>query len=632
MYWLIAVLLGAVMFVLVLRFIQSGANAPRLIQMTTSALALLAIALPRVMGENLRFLLSILALLSVAVLGVLQFGLAAPAAPILIIVPLLVATIYERRAAFAVLALELVFLGGAGLAFSRQMIMVPFGVGEYSAKLANWAFLMIAVGVLSALAVVIMVRLRRHWATALANLTAAHRDIRHQAETDMLTGLMNRKGHIDRLSRQIATAQRAGQTPLALVLFDLDLFKRVNDRLGHSAGDEVLRAIARRIRDLLPEKVHFARLAGDEFTLLFAGETAREDAHDIAQEITAALQTPIRAGPDTVPVSASVGIACFPQDATTIDGLMRAADLAMYEAKNERATSGGVFYTPDLGQRLTERSQLISEIPEGLARGEFVLHYQPIVGLESGAIHKAEALVRWNHPRLGLLAPDRFIPLAEEALICTAIDDWVLEQVKADMPAIQGRFGPDFRIATNVSPTRFATSNSQQLAEWVAQFADARARGQNIIIEFTESALLRLDSEVREGLTSIRSEKFQIALDDFGAGNSSLIYLLDQEFDYIKIDRAITAKLPEHARARAVLEFIMSFSGKLGAKIVAEGIETPGQLQALRAAGCAFGQGFLFSPPRPLEEFLAAVPPATPPSAPPAAIPPASARHAEGTG
>ena len=610
LFRLIAVLLSAVILIVLFRFVQYGVTVPRLVQLGVCLIALAAVTAPGKLHERLRAGVAIGGLFIVVSMGLAQSGLASPEVPILISAPLLVAVIFGRRAAHWVLIAELVVVACVASGYAVGLFSVPVSAAHYSSELPNWVFLMLSVAMMGGAQILVIAGLREHWSATAQELARTRDEAERQPRIDSLTGVANRAGLIARLEARLEAGEAARdwasieERRLALVFIDLDRFKTINDRLGHAAGDELLRRVALRLRGLVSSQTHVARLAGDEFTLLFEGPGARDAALDTAQAILEMMRRPLELGSDRLYMSASIGLALYPEDETSVDGLLGAADRAMYQAK-ARGGAQIVAFSADIGRRERERSALIAEIPAGIERGEFRLHYQPILDLASGAVVKAEALVRWQHPRHGLILPGQFLPVAEQAMMVERIDDWVLSQVSRDLAQLRAGFGAGFAVSLNVSPLRLLAPESAARAAWCAQLVDCVAAGNEIVLEITESALLSLDEAAAECLKALRAAGLRLALDDFGAGYSSLIYFLRHEFDYIKIDRALTAALPDPARAGAIIEALVGLTERLGCQVIAEGIETPAQLAALRAMGCGLGQGFYFARPMSLEALLA---------------------------
>jgi len=420
--------------------------------------------------------------------------------------------------------------------------------------------------------------------------------IQRQANFDPLTQLPNRRLFLDRLAQEIAKSRRANLT-LALLLIDLDEFKEVNDTLGHDVGDILLQEAGRRIRHCVRDADTVARLGGDEFTVLLT-ELTDHTTHveDIAQKIIARLAEPYQLGNETAYVSASIGITLFPRDAEDIDTLVKHADQAMYAAKKQ-GRNRFCYFTASLQEAAQTRLKLSRELREGVAGNQFTAHFQPIVELSSGRIHKAEALLRWQHPTRGLVDPMSFIPLAEETGLINAIGAWMFSESAQRAKAWRGPFGADFQISVNMSPIQFRAAGRMQAEAWLRQLQDIGLSGSNLIVEITESLLLHVHTEVTDLLFRFRDAGIQIAIDDFGTGYSSLSYLKQFPIDYLKIDRSFVRGIETDPNDMALSRAIIVMAHELGLKVIAEGVETGGQRSLLAAAGCDYAQGYLFAQP-----------------------------------
>ena len=428
------------------------------------------------------------------------------------------------------------------------------------------------------------------------------------SELDILTGLPNRPGMVRHIGRMLledrANTGPHGKRNLALILVDVDDLKQVNDRFGHAIGDFVLRQFADRLRSGLDAADFLARQSGDEFALVLAGPDAGRRARALAERLHREIASPFLGDYGQVHLRASVGMAVCPEDAADSSALIAAADQALFVAKS----SGGnriVAYDDEIGRRARDRLRLMDELQEGLARGELRLLYQPVVDLSSGRIVKAEALVRWQHPDLGLLRSGRFIPLAEEGRMIDAIGGWVLAQCCSDLPVLRERFGPEFQLSANVSPKQLSGGTPEEFAALCALVAQAAETGRGLILEITETALLNPAPAMIARLIALQQAGAQIALDDFGAGHTSLRYYLTHDFEYLKIDRAFLRDAPQNSRAVAICETILGFADRLGATAIAEGIETEAQVEMLRKIGCGLGQGYLFAQPLSLSDLVA---------------------------
>lgn len=430
----------------------------------------------------------------------------------------------------------------------------------------------------------------------------AEETIQRQANFDPLTQLPNRRLFLDRLAQEIAKSRRAN-LPLALLLIDLDEFKEVNDTLGHDVGDILLQEAGRRIRHCVRDADTVARLGGDEFTVLLT-ELPDHTMHveDIAQKIIDRLAEPFQLGDEVVYVSASLGITLYPADAADIDTLMKHADQAMYAAKKQ-GRNRFCYFTASLQEAAQTRLRLSRELREAVAGEQFTVHFQPIVELSSGRIHKAEALLRWQHPTRGLVDPMSIIPLAEETGLINAIGDWVFSESAQRAKTWCSEFGADFQVSINMSPVQFRAAGRMQTEAWLSHLQDIGLSGGNLIVEITESLLLNVHADVTDLLFRFRDAGIQIAIDDFGTGYSSLSYLKQFPIDYLKIDRSFVRDIETDPNDMALSRAIIVMAHELGLKVIAEGVETEGQRSLLAAAGCDYAQGYLFAQPLPPDAF-----------------------------
>ncbi len=421
-----------------------------------------------------------------------------------------------------------------------------------------------------------------------------------QANFDTLTGLPNRDMFRDRLNQEMKKSDREA-SPLALLLIDLDKFKEVNDTLGHAVGDLLLQESALRIRACVRGSDTLARLGGDEFTIVLSGISETGNIEDVAQKIVGKLAEPFRLGSEVAYVSASIGITLYPNDATDIDALMKNADQAMYVAKN-KGRNRFSYFTPSLQKEAQNRLHLITDLRGALKNKEFRVHFQPIVELSTGHIHKAEALIRWQHPERGLVYPAEFIPLTEETGLIHEIGDWVFKESVRWAKSWNKHCQDSFQMSVNMSPVQFQKGGNI-CGDWIEYLGGTALTGKNIVVEITEGLLLNAEPEVTYNLLKFFDAGIQVAIDDFGTGYSSLSYLKKFNIDYLKIDRSFVNNLETDPDNMALSEAIIVMAHKLGLKVIAEGVETEAQRNLLAVAGCDYAQGYLFSKPVPPEEF-----------------------------
>ncbi|MEO5935017.1 MAG: EAL domain-containing protein [Duganella sp.] len=421
-----------------------------------------------------------------------------------------------------------------------------------------------------------------------------------QANFDTLTQLPNRRMFHDRLAHDIVKSQRE-RSSLAVLFIDLDHFKEVNDTLGHHQGDILLVDAARRIGACVRKSDTVARLGGDEFTVILStlGQTDRVEL--IAQQILDSLRAPFALGQEQAFVSASIGITLYPDDALDIGDLLKHADQAMYAAKGAGRNRYS-FFTPALQVAALNRMRLTNDLRGALAGGQLALYFQPIVHLESGRVHKAEALIRWNHPQRGVVSPLEFIPLAEASGLICDIGEWVFRESAQWVRRWRREHQADFQVSVNQSPLEFQREDGSYEA-WLEHLRALGLPGQSMVVEITEGLLLDANTAVSNKLLQLRDAGIQVALDDFGTGYSSLSYLKKFDIDYLKIDRSFTRNLAPDSSDMALSGAIIVMAHKLGLKVIAEGVETPEQRDLLAAAGCDYGQGYLFAKPMPAEEF-----------------------------
>ncbi len=421
---------------------------------------------------------------------------------------------------------------------------------------------------------------------------------------DPLTGLPNRQMFLDRLGETVAKARQGMVFYFAVMLLNLDRFKFVIDALGHSMGDLLLQAVAERISAVLREEDAVSRLEGDEFGILVEDIPEIQEAAGGAKRILMALEEPFRINGQDLFVTAGVGISLYPMDGDDPEILLKCADTALYHAK-ELGRNNYQFYTAGLKNAVSERVELESALRKALEREEFQLYYQPQVEIKSGRIVGLEALIRWNHPEMGIVTPDRFIHLAEENGLILPMGDWVLRESCAQSEVWQQKGLMAGRMAVNLSARQFRQPG---LEGKVARILEEGGFDANLLeLELTESLLMQDAAATVHTLWELRSTGVHIAVDDFGTGYSSLSYLKRFRVDRLKIDRSFIRDLTLDVDAGAIVEAVISLAHTLRLKAIAEGVETEEQLEYLRSVGCDEVQGYFFSRPLPAaaaEEFL----------------------------
>jgi diguanylate cyclase (GGDEF)-like protein/PAS domain S-box-containing protein len=420
-----------------------------------------------------------------------------------------------------------------------------------------------------------------------------------QANFDALTGLANRNLFHEHLEHAIAQALRSGRK-LGLMFLDLDGFKWINDTLGHDVGDELLVEVAHRLQHCVREQDTVARLGGDEFTLLINELVDADKLVAIGEKLVNLLREPFALGGGPQHVSGSIGITVYPDDGGDVQTLLKQADIAMYNAK-QAGKNRFRFYAQHMQDDAQLRMRTEAELRAALTQQEFALYYQPIVDTVSGALTGAEALIRWHHPRRGLVAPAEFIPIAEDCGLIAALGEWVIREAARQCQCWQAAGWPVLRLAVNVSPLQFRERGLPGLiAAVLDEFPGLRGR---LLFEITESALMDGSSAVEERMEDIRKLGIGYALDDFGTGFSSLSHLRRFPVDVLKIDCSFISACTENPGDAHLVRAIINMAHGLDIQVTAEGVETEAQLKFLRELACDFVQGALISLPLPAAEF-----------------------------
>jgi diguanylate cyclase (GGDEF)-like protein/PAS domain S-box-containing protein len=424
--------------------------------------------------------------------------------------------------------------------------------------------------------------------------------LRYLAHHDTLTGLPNRLLFIDRLKQSVQKAHRKG-SGLGVLFIDLDHFKEINDSLGHSIGDQLLKAVSLRLKNSVRQEDTVARLGGDEFTIIMEELNDSMAASSLAEKILEAFWSPLRIQHQDLSITASIGISLYPSDGEDTETLLRNADAAMYRAKYE-GRNAFRFYSVDMTERALARVAMESALRVALNEGQFILHFQPQVDFQTGRTVGAEALIRWWHPTEGLLLPDRFIPIAEDTGQIVAIGTWVLEEVcrtcrRWEEAGVQG-----IRIALNISGRQMLNS---ALTATVRDTLEAIGCDPGSLeLEITEGFLIQQPDKTKLILKELREMGIRIAVDDFGTGYSSLSYLKQFPLSKLKIDSTFVRDIPFDINDQAISTAIIALGKSLGLKVVAEGVENQQQADFLKAQACDQAQGYLYGNPMPEADFL----------------------------
>ncbi|HUI99768.1 MAG TPA: EAL domain-containing protein [Usitatibacter sp.] len=416
---------------------------------------------------------------------------------------------------------------------------------------------------------------------------------RFYAMRDPLTGLPARMLLHDRLAQALSHAERFRRV-VAVLFIDLDRFKAVNETLGHALGDEVLVEASRRLRECVRDEEIVARISGDEFVIALSNLERSEQAVGVARAVLGELGRAFDVGERRVYCTASIGIAVHPGDGTTAAALVQSADIAMYRAK-EQGGNGFQFFLPEMHARAVRRLQLETALRGALERDEFLLHYQPKFDVPSDALVGFEALLRWRHPELGLLPPAEFVPILEESDLIVGVGEWVLREACRQLSAWAREGLRPLPVAVNISARQF---RMRRLERAVARVVKEAGIDPSLLeLEITESLLMEDPEEAVETLASLERFGVRLAVDVFGTGYSSLAYLRRFPIAALKIDRTFVCEAARSAEDAKIATAIINLGHSLGLKVIAEGVETPAQLEFLRAQGCDEMQGFLLGPP-----------------------------------
>lgn len=446
----------------------------------------------------------------------------------------------------------------------------------------------------------VLIRQFAHIASIAIERELANRVIWRQANFDSLTGLPNRNLMLGHLQLAMKTADRENEK-VAVVFLDLDNFKDVNDALGHDVGDKLLVECAMRIKRCLRADDTVSRLGGDEFVIILNGICGLSSIENVVQKVLSEIIKPYTLEFERIHTSASMGITLYPEDANDVKDLLKNADQAMYGAKAQGKNSYH-YFTHDMQKAAIRRISLLNDLRYAVKNNELFLEYQPIVCFNDSKEVKAEALLRWQHPIKGRIAPDDFIPLAEESGLIIEISNWVFDEVTRRIKQWRREHSKFVQISINTSPSQYFNQESN-ITEWLTLLLERGLSARSILLEVTENLLMEADAEVSKKLFQFRQAGIDIALDDFGTGFSSISYLKKFPTDYIKIDKSFVNAMTDVSNDKVLCEAIIVMAKKLGISVVAEGVETEEQFNILSAMGCDYAQGYLIARPMQLSDF-----------------------------
>ena len=435
---------------------------------------------------------------------------------------------------------------------------------------------------------------------------SSHKDtealIWRQANLDLLTELPNRRSFQDHL-REAMNNSRDNGKPMVLMFLDLDNFKIINDTHGHKTGDTLLQETAQRLRDCARDEDIVARLGGDEFTIILENVEDDRIVTHTAENVLQELAKPFQIGMEIFHISASIGITYYPDDATNHETLLMNADQAMYAAK-EQGRNRYCNFSQAMRTRAQIRMRTINELRVAVTEEQFEVYYQPIVDIKTGKIVKAETLIRWQHPKYGLLGADSVIRLAEETGMIVDIGNWIFYKSTEQLALWREKYDKNLKISVNTSPTQYRDEGCV-VQQWLDHMNRLKLPYDSLVVEITESMMLDFNANVIAKLDAMRNAGIKIALDDFGTGYSSLSYLQQINSNFLKIDRTFVNNITENDRNMSLCREIINIAHIFGMEVIAEGIETNEQGKLLAASGCDFGQGYLYSKPIAADDFEA---------------------------
>src|SRR5271170_3289229 len=437
------------------------------------------------------------------------------------------------------------------------------------------------------------VMLRRRVQQQTLLIRRSEERFRHLAEHDSLTGLTSRAVLHDRLNQALEVARRK-QTPLALLMMDVDHIKQVNDSLGHAAGDEILRVTAQRIRTAVRETDTVARMSGDEFIVLLPGVRGLREAGKIAAQVVASVAAPVRFRGQEVPISVSVGISSYPDGGDDATSLLQNGDAAMYQAKS-LGRNCYRFFTPDMTRAGANQLEFAVALNHALDNHEFELLYQPLIDLRTGQVEGVEALLRWRNDRWGIVTPADFIPVAEESGLIAAIGEWVLSESCRQVGRLEAKLRRKLLLAVNISPRQMQHGDLVRVVRDALR--DSHRDAGDLELEITESILIGNSDKTQEAFHQLRALGVRLAIDDFGTGFANLSYITQFEIDRLKIDRSFIQHCLIERNSATVTRVIIAMAHGLEVSVVAEGVESAEQYRFLQEADCDLAQGYYLSKP-----------------------------------
>jgi diguanylate cyclase len=472
-------------------------------------------------------------------------------------------------------------------------VTIRVSLEQLYSRLIGFAGLTLAVALGSlAAAFLLVTRMRRRVRNAEAHL-------HYLAHVDPITGLPNRHAFNERLAFALSKVDQFGGA-VGLLLLDLDNFKIVNDTLGHQNGDKLLALVAQRLTECLRNVDIICRIGGDEFAVILEARAEAIDSASVAEKILEALAAPVALDTREIYVTASIGISLYPQDGADLQTLTRNADTAMYQAKGKGKNAYEKFHQ-EMDRRAQKRLSLETSLRKALERDELLVYYQPQIDLQEGRIAGVEALLRWNHPELGMVGPNDFIPMAEESGLIVPIGRWVLHTACRQVAAWRDAGFGTIHVAVNLSVRQ--TKDPHLMGDILAALHQAGLAPAQLELEITETALMENVLANVELLHRLQTEGIRLSIDDFGTGYSSMAYLKRFPIDQVKIDRTFVRDIPGDGDDEAIISAIIAMAHSLGLSVVAEGVETEAQLQFLRAARCDIMQGYYLARPLPVEQM-----------------------------